>query len=59
MMMSRKQYEQAMPWQPRTAMCGAAMHDVVCSLGLTSSASDYFGGRLEQETLINRRNHKY
>ena len=40
-----------MPWQP-----SAAMYAVVCSLGLTSSATDYFGGRLGLETAINRRN---
>jgi hypothetical protein len=50
MMTSRKQYEHTMSWQP-----SAAMDAVVCSLGLTSSAIDYFGGKLGQETVINRR----
>jgi len=53
MMMSRKHNEHTMPWQP-----SAAMYAVVCSSGLTSSALDYFGGRLEQESAINRRNIK-
>lgn len=53
MMMSRKHNEQSMPWQP----C-AAMYTVVCALGLTSSATDNFGGRLGQESPINRRNKK-
>jgi hypothetical protein len=53
MMMSRKHNEHSMPWQPSAAMCV-----VVCSLGLTSSATDDFGGRLEQETPINRRHNK-
>jgi hypothetical protein len=57
MMTSRKQYEQSMPWQP-TAMCGAAMYAVVCSFGTTSSALDYFGGKLRPETVINRRHIK-
>ncbi len=56
MMMSRKHYEQSMPWQPTAAICGAAA--IVCSLGLTSSAIDYFGGRLDPETVINRRHIK-
>jgi hypothetical protein len=53
MMTSRKQYEQSMPWQP-----SAAMFAVVCSLGQTSSATDYRGGRLGIETPINRRHIK-
>jgi len=53
MMTSRKQYEQSMPWQP-----SAAMKSVVCSLGQTSSTTDYFGGRLGDETPINRRHIK-
>jgi hypothetical protein len=53
MMTNRKQYEHSMPWQP-----SAAMDAVVCSLGLTSSETDYFGGRLGQETPINRRQFK-
>jgi len=52
-MMTRKQYEQSMPWQP-----SAAMKSVVCSLGQTLSATDYFGGRLGKETSINRRHIK-
>ncbi|HET8781533.1 MAG TPA: hypothetical protein VFM63_03875 [Pyrinomonadaceae bacterium] len=54
MMTSRKHYEHSTPWQP-TAMRGAAMDVVVCSLGTTSSTPDYFGGQLGQETIINRR----
>ena len=50
MMTSRKHYEHSMPWQP-----SAAMDAVICSLGVTSSATDYFGGKLSQETVINRR----
>jgi hypothetical protein len=53
MMTSRKQFEQSMPWQPSAAMFG-----VVCSLGQTSSTSDYRGGRLGKETPINRRHIK-
>jgi len=59
MMTRRKQYEHTMPWQPSAATCAAAMCDVVCSLGLTSSATDIFGGRLGQETPINRRHTKH
>jgi hypothetical protein len=53
MMTSRKQYEQSMAWQP-----SAAMRAVVCSLDQTSSSLDYFGGRLGNETPINRRHIK-
>jgi len=46
-----------MPWQP-AAICGAAMYAIVCSLEETSSAIDYFGGKLNLETVINRRHIK-
>jgi hypothetical protein len=52
MMTIRKHSEQTMPWQP-----SAAMFAGVCSMGLIPSASDYLG-RLEQETVINRRHSK-
>ena len=50
MLMSRINKEHSMKWQP----C-AAMYPVVCSLGLTLSATNIFGGRLGQETSIDSR----
>jgi hypothetical protein len=58
MMTTRKHYEQSMPWQPTAAISAAAMYAIVCSLGLTSSAIDYFGGNLKPEAVINRRHSK-
>ena len=53
MLKSRTYKEHTMKWQP----C-AAMYTVVCSLGLTLSATNSFGGRLGQETSIDSRNIK-
>jgi len=53
MLKSRTYKEHTMKWQP----C-AAMHPVVCSLGMGSSAVNIFGGRLGQETSIDSRNIK-
>ena len=50
MMTSRTYKEQPTKWQ----RC-AAMYEIVCSLGLTSSALNMFGGRLGQETSIDSR----
>jgi hypothetical protein len=54
MMTIRKHNEQTMRWQP----C-AAIYAVVCSLGLTASATDDFGGRPEQGIFENRRNSRH
>lgn len=53
MLKSRTYKEHTMKWQP----C-AAMYAVVCSLGLSLSATNIFGGRLGQETSIDSRNIK-
>jgi len=51
-MLTTRTYKQhPTKWQP----C-AAMYPVVCSLGLTLSAIDTFGGRLGQERSIDSRN---
>jgi len=50
MMTGRMNKEHSMKWQP----C-AAMYPVVCSLGLTLSAANIFGGLLGQETSIDSR----
>jgi len=50
-MMTSRTYKQPIDkWQP----C-AAMYTVVCSVGLTLSATNIFGGRLGQETSIDSR----
>ena len=46
MLMSRTYQQHSMKWQP----C-AAMYPVVCSLGLTLSATNIFGGKLSQSVL--------
>jgi len=53
MMTSRTYQKHSMKWQPV-----AVMHAVVCSLGLTLSATNIFGGRLGQEASIDSRNIK-
>jgi len=53
MLTSRTHKEHSTKWQP----C-AAMNAVVCSLGLTLSATNIFGGRLGQETSIDSRQYK-
>jgi len=53
MLTIRTYKEHSTKWQPR-----AAMYPVVCSLGLTSSATNIFGGRLGQETSIDSRHIK-
>ena len=50
MLTSRTYKEHSTKWQP-----GAAIYTVVCSLGLTSSATNVFGGRLGQTTSIDSR----
>jgi len=50
MLMSRKHNEHPTKWQPR-----AAMYMVVCSIGLSLSATNNFGGRLEGRTSIDSR----
>ena len=50
MMTGRINKEHSMKWQP-----SAAMYRVVCSLGLTLSAANIFGGLLGQETSIDSR----
>jgi hypothetical protein len=50
MMTSRTNKQHSTKWQP----C-AAMYTVVCSLGLTLSATNIFGGRLGQEASIDSR----
>jgi hypothetical protein len=54
MLTSRTYKEHSPKWQP----C-AAMYTVVCSLGLTLSATNIFGGRLGQEPSINSRQTKH
>src|SRR5947208_8571261 len=50
MMTSRTYQKHSTKWQP----C-AAMYTVVCSLGLSLSATNMFGGRLGQEASIDSR----
>jgi hypothetical protein len=54
MLTTRISREHPMKWQP-----SAAMYVVVCSLGLTMSAINKFGGRLGQEASIDIRKTKY
>jgi len=54
MLTTRTYKEHSMKWQPSAAMCA-----VVCSLGLTLSAINTFGGRLGQEASINSRKTKH
>jgi len=50
MMTGRINKEHSMKWQP-----SAAMYRVVCSLGLTLSATNIFGGLLGTQTSDSRR----
>src|SRR5438128_10147499 len=50
MMTSRRNKQHSTKWQP----C-AAIYTIVCSLGLSLSATNIFGGRLGQETSIDSR----
>jgi hypothetical protein len=54
MMTIRRHKEQMMQWQP-----GAAMYAIVCSLGLTLSATSTLGDRTGQPISENRRNSRH
>jgi len=53
MLTLRTYKEHSLDWQP-----SAAMYLVVCSLGLTTSTTKYFVGRLGQPKSINNRQTK-